>query len=70
MWSFSKLFQRKTSPPTVQKPQPKEENMNRYRSGGFHPVTIGDTFKGGKYEVIRKLGFGVYSTVWLCRDNQ
>jgi len=37
-----------------------------YRPGGFHPVTLGDKFRDGKYKVIRKLGNGSYSTVWLA----
>jgi serine/threonine-protein kinase SRPK3 len=35
--------------------------------GGYHPVNIGDLFDE-KYCVIRKLGWGHYSTVWLCWD--
>lgn len=44
-----------------------EENPARYCSGGYHPVVIGDVYMG-RYQVIRKLGFGQYSTVWLTRD--
>lgn len=40
-----------------------------YRPGGFHPVNLGDTFKDGQYRVIRKLGYGSFSTVWLARDT-
>jgi len=29
-------------------------------------VNLGDTFRDGKYKVIRKLGDGSYSTVWLA----
>ncbi|OJD11941.1 CMGC/SRPK protein kinase [Emergomyces pasteurianus Ep9510] len=39
------------------------------RPGGFHPVNIGDIFKDGRYRVIRKLGYGSFSTVWLVVDN-
>jgi len=35
--------------------------------GGYHPVKIGDLYNG-KYHVIRKLGWGHFSTVWLCWD--
>lgn len=45
-----------------------EENLARYCPGGYHPVRIGDRFSNGKYEVISKLGYGLYSTVWLARD--
>ncbi|EKG15550.1 hypothetical protein MPH_07216, partial [Macrophomina phaseolina MS6] len=39
-----------------------------YRPGGFHPVNLGDVFHDGRYKVIRKLGDGSYSTVWLAAD--
>jgi hypothetical protein len=42
------------------------EWAEEYCPGGFHPVNLGDTFHGGKYRVIRKLGDGSYSTVWLA----
>lgn len=38
----------------------------QYRPGGLHPVSLGDTFCAGKYKVIRKLGSGAFSTVWLA----
>ncbi|OJD10344.1 CMGC/SRPK protein kinase [Blastomyces percursus] len=38
-------------------------NMN----WGCHPIMIGDTLQGG-YQVVDKLGFGGYLTVWLARD--
>jgi non-specific serine/threonine protein kinase len=42
------------------------EWVEDYRHGGFHPVNLRDTFNDGKYEVIRKLGDGAFSTVWLA----
>ncbi|KAE8141237.1 kinase-like domain-containing protein [Aspergillus pseudotamarii] len=44
------------------------EWVEDYRPGGYHPVVLGDIFKNGQYKVIRKLGEGSYSTVWLARD--
>jgi len=38
-----------------------------YCKGGYHPVKIGDLFHN-RYHVIRKLGWGHFSTVWLCWD--
>ena len=35
--------------------------------GGYHPVKIGDIFHS-RYQVLRKLGWGHFSTVWLCWD--
>uniref|UniRef100_A0A6Q2Z219 non-specific serine/threonine protein kinase n=1 Tax=Esox lucius TaxID=8010 RepID=A0A6Q2Z219_ESOLU len=45
------------------------EKERKRCSGGYHPVKIGDLFNG-RYHVIRKLGWGHFSTVWLCWDIQ
>lgn len=37
--------------------------------GGYHHVKVGDLYNG-KYHVIRKLGWGHFSTVWLAWDIQ
>lgn len=37
--------------------------------GGYHPVSVGDVFHN-RYTVIRKLGWGHFSTVWLSWDAQ
>ena len=44
------------------------ENVQDYVPGGRHPVYLGDVVGGGKYKIIRKLGYGGYSTVWLVQD--
>lgn len=44
------------------------EWVEDYRPGGYHPVHLGDVFNDDQYKVIRKLGEGSYSTVWLARD--
>ncbi|KAJ9602681.1 hypothetical protein H2200_012875 [Cladophialophora chaetospira] len=46
-----------------------EEGQRSYRPGGFHPVRIGDVY-AKRYQVLLKLGFGRYSTVWLVQDLQ
>ncbi|CAG8897677.1 unnamed protein product [Penicillium egyptiacum] len=46
-----------------------EEDHTLYRPGGFHPVHLGDVFNY-HYEVLRKLGYGRYSTVWLVKDQR
>lgn len=46
-----------------------EEDSEDYCKGGYHPVQVGEQYKDGKYTVIRKLGWGHFSTVWLSRDN-
>lgn len=46
-----------------------EEGTSEYRPGGFHPVYVGELYHG-RYEVLSKIGYGVYSTVWLVRDRE
>ncbi|KAH8396379.1 hypothetical protein KR222_009533 [Zaprionus bogoriensis] len=43
------------------------ENENDYSNGGYHAVAIGDCF-AERYYALDKLGWGHYSTVWLCYD--
>lgn len=45
-----------------------EEDWEDYVKGGYHPVHIGDEFSDGRYVVVRKLGWGHFSTVWLAKD--
>ncbi|KAJ2744375.1 serine/threonine protein kinase, CMGC [Coemansia sp. BCRC 34301] len=49
-------------------PEMEEEDIDDYCKGGYHPVKIGDTYKGEQYKVVRKLGWGHFSTVWLAYD--
>ncbi|XP_063701587.1 SRSF protein kinase 3 [Culicoides brevitarsis] len=44
-----------------------QESREDYCKGGYHPVKIGDLFLN-RYHVTRKLGWGHFSTVWLCWD--
>lgn len=44
-----------------------QENARDYRFGGYKPIVLGEVL-GKRYEVVRKLGFGHFSTVWLCQD--
>lgn len=44
-----------------------QEDPKDYVKGGYHPVKIGDLFHN-RYHVVRKLGWGHFSTVWLCWD--
>ncbi|XP_060914747.1 SRSF protein kinase 1a isoform X4 [Labrus mixtus] len=46
-----------------------QEDPNDYCKGGYHHVKVGDLYNG-KYHVIRKLGWGHFSTVWLAWDVQ
>eukprot|EP01029_Cantina_marsupialis_P012112 TRINITY_DN2674_c0_g1_i1.p1 TRINITY_DN2674_c0_g1~~TRINITY_DN2674_c0_g1_i1.p1 ORF type:complete len:849 (-),score=235.13 TRINITY_DN2674_c0_g1_i1:252-2798(-) len=46
-----------------------EEGKDGYRLGGYHRVEIGDVYNR-RYTVVSKLGWGHFSTVWLCRDRE
>ncbi|XP_074063606.1 SRSF protein kinase 3 isoform X2 [Macrotis lagotis] len=46
-----------------------QEDPTDYCKGGYYPVKIGDLFNR-RYHVVRKLGWGHFSTVWLCWDIQ
>ncbi|OJJ78262.1 hypothetical protein ASPBRDRAFT_111894 [Aspergillus brasiliensis CBS 101740] len=45
------------------------ERLERYRPGGYHPITIGELLHG-RYRIVHKLGFGAYSTIWMARDQK
>lgn len=47
-----------------------EEDWKGYKPGGYHPVQLGDAFSDARYFVVRKLGWGHRSTVWLARDTK
>lgn len=47
-----------------------EEDLEDYGKGGYHPVHVGDTFSDGRYLIVRKLGWGHFSTVWLAKDHK
>lgn len=70
-------------PPTPSKLLPRDASERRfhdirtptewielYRPGKLHPIHLGDLLDGARYRIIRKLGYGSYSTVWLARDEQ
>lgn len=44
-----------------------EETFSDYLAARYYPVRIGEVFIS-KYQVVGKLGYGAYSTVWLARD--
>ncbi|CAI5757828.1 unnamed protein product [Candida verbasci] len=46
-----------------------EEDLKDYVPGGYHPCYIGEEYKNGKYTLVRKLGWGHFSTVWLAKNN-
>lgn len=53
---------------TLNSSQPiEEETFAWYDLKYFYPARIGEVFQT-RYQVIGKLGYGAYSTVWLCKD--
>ena len=38
-------------------------------AGGYHPVEIGDVYNR-HYSIVRKLGWGHFSTVWLSWNSR
>jgi serine/threonine-protein kinase SRPK3 len=46
----------------------KMEPLEKYRSGGYHPIHIGDQLTD-RFTVFNKLGWGSASTVWLAKDR-
>lgn len=47
-----------------------EESLKDYKPGGYHPVYVGELYKDNRYLIVRKLGWGHFSTVWLAKDTQ
>uniref|UniRef100_A0A3Q3WJZ0 non-specific serine/threonine protein kinase n=1 Tax=Mola mola TaxID=94237 RepID=A0A3Q3WJZ0_MOLML len=45
----------------------RQENPADYGTGGYYQVEIGEIFVD-RYQVVKKLGWGHFSTVWLCWD--
>ena len=49
-----------------------EEDEHDYKAGGYHPIRLGDRVgpHGAPYEILKKLGWGHFSTVWLALDHK
>lgn len=46
-----------------------EEPKSDYREGGYHPVEVNEIFLN-RYHIVQKVGWGHFSTVWLCKDTK
>lgn len=46
------------------------ERLGLCQPHGYHPVKIGDQFRGGRYTVVQKLGYGGTSTTRLAADQR
>ncbi len=45
------------------------EGFEKYKPEGFHPVYLDERFKQNTYRVLKKLGYGHFSTVWLVEKK-
>jgi serine/threonine protein kinase len=45
-----------------------DEGADGYKIGGYHPVKLGEVYNN-KYLVLKKLGWGHFSTVWLVNNS-
>jgi hypothetical protein len=63
---FPKVSQARTYSSTAPAPL-REEPLEGYQTGGYCPVVLGEVL-ASRYTVLRKLGWGVSSTVWLAHD--
>ena len=46
-----------------------QEDQSQYKKGGYHPTEIGDLLLN-RYLIKKKIGWGQFSTVWLCFDSE
>ena len=47
-----------------------DEGEDGYKKGGYHPVSVGERYADGRYVVVKKLGWGHFSTCWACEDTR
>ncbi|VEU22081.1 DEKNAAC103058 [Brettanomyces naardenensis] len=48
----------------------REEDPKDYCAGGYHPTFVGEHYgTSNQYLIVRKLGWGHFSTVWLAWDS-
>lgn len=45
-----------------------DEGEDGYKQGGYHRVSVGEVYHE-RYVILRKLGWGHFSTVWMVFDR-
>ena len=66
--SISTVSSGSPPPPFEYIPIEEVECLEEYRSGGYHPISLGEDLRS-RYRVVQKLGYGTYSITWLCRNS-
>ncbi|KAL4870576.1 hypothetical protein BDV12DRAFT_184391 [Aspergillus spectabilis] len=46
-----------------------QERLSKYKPAGYHPVSLGDSFMNGRYQIHLKLGFGSFSSL-ACQGHR
>ena len=61
-----------SAPPTETIPEwvLSQESLAMYKPGGYRPTCTVERLYSGRYQNMRKLGFGQESTVWLATDAE
>jgi len=50
---------------------PEEDlTLTAEEGAGFYPLRLGETLDDERFVIIKKLGWGGYSSVWLARDRR
>ena len=39
-------------------------------NSGYFPARLGQPLEGGRFCIVRKLGWGMYANVWLAKDKR
>ncbi|KAH9849010.1 kinase-like domain-containing protein [Lenzites betulinus] len=55
-------------PPLVSAFPEEDLSLGGHGNPGYFPAWLGQRLGGGRYGIVRKLGWGQYSSVWLARD--
>eukprot|EP00045_Choanoeca_perplexa_P012266 m.133265 g.133265 ORF g.133265 m.133265 type:complete len:567 (+) comp15946_c0_seq1:258-1958(+) len=53
---------------TLETSDDEPEDVSDYKRGGYHPLNYGDVLKQ-RYRIVKKLGWGHFSTVWMVHDT-
>jgi serine/threonine-protein kinase SRPK3 len=49
---------------------PEDLRLDGENNSGYFPARLRQPLEGGQFCIVRKLGWGFYSSVWLARDKK